>query len=249
MSHAWPPAQPPLPLGEHEAHVWLASLDLSPPAMTLMQHLLSDEEHRKAARFRFERDRLRWSAAHAFMRHVLGSYLNRPPRDLEFAIAPHGKPSIVCHPGMPDLRFNMAHSHDHAVLALTLGCEVGVDLEWITPLDDADRIAASFFSPYEQAILQNVPAIEKLGAFYRCWSRKEAVLKAFGAGLTVSLDSFDVTLAPGDPPQVLALREEMISTGPWSLIDLQPLDGFAGALACVEPMAHISFRQWTLPHT
>jgi 4'-phosphopantetheinyl transferase len=217
------------------------------PAPTIVGHvtqLLSADERHKAARFRFAHDQLRYSVAHAFVRHVLGAYLGVAPLALTFGVGEYGKPHLIRQAGQPDLRFNLSHSHDRALLAVALGREVGVDVEFARPLDDADLIATSFFSLAERATLQTLPEEEKAAAFYRCWSRKEAVIKVMGLGLSMPLDGFDVTLAPDAPALLVAVRGTAADRGPWTLYDLPALAGFASALAVEKEVSGVVCATW-----
>jgi 4'-phosphopantetheinyl transferase len=242
---AWDAAQPPRPLMAMDAHVWTADLAPSPLAVSHVEQLLAADERQRAARFHFARDQLRYSVAHAFVRHVLGAYLGVAPLALRFAAGAYGKPYLVAAPGQIDLRFNLAHSGERALLAVALNREVGVDVEFAQPIDDADLIATQFFSLAERAALQALPVDEKQSAFYRCWSRKEAMIKVMGLGLSMPLDGFDVTLAPAAPAQLLAVRGAEAALGPWTLHDLPPLPGYASALALAgEPPAAILCATW-----
>nr|MBA3826125.1 4'-phosphopantetheinyl transferase superfamily protein [Ktedonobacterales bacterium] len=214
-------------------------------AMARVAPLLSTDEREHAARFRFAHDQQRYTVAHAFVRHVLGAYLGVAPLGLTFAVGPQGKPSLVHQSGQPDLRFNLSHSHDRALLAVVLDREVGVDVEFARPLEDADVIATQFFSLAERAALQTLSASEKQAAFYRCWSRKEAVIKVMGLGLSMPLDGFDVTLTPDAPARLLAVRGAVATQGPWELYDLPPLPGFASAVVVAGgPLDAIECYSW-----
>ncbi len=245
MHDIWTLAQPPLPLHAHEAHIWLALLDYPADITATWLRLLSEQERRIAAQFYFERDRRRYIVAHTFLRRILGAYLDLTSEELSIAVASHGKPYLIRQPDMLDIRFNLSHSHDAALLALTLDCDLGVDIESATPLDDADLIATQFFSLAERTSLRELPLDEKNAAFYRCWSRKEAVIKAVGLGLAMPLNDFDVSLAPSEPAQLLAIRGASASPNPWTLYDLPQLPGFASALAVARPLDRIECRRWT----
>jgi 4'-phosphopantetheinyl transferase len=248
MHALWEAAQPPQPLLGAEAHVWLARLDPPPAMMAHLLGLLSDEERQKAAHFRFEHDRRHYAVAHAMLRHLLGAYLGMSPHAVTLAATSHGKPYNICQTGLPDLRFNLSHSHDSALVALTLGREIGVDIEYARPLADGDLIATQFFSPTERAALMALPPEQKQTAFYRCWSRKEGVIKATGLGLAMALESFDVTLAPDLPARLLALRDATASAVPWMMYDLPSVPGFACALVVAGEVDRIACYRWLPPH-
>ncbi len=159
---------------------------------------------------------------------LLGRYLDAAPERLEFRYGPQGKPSL---PEDRSLRFNLAHSHDLALLAVTEGREVGIDLEGLRPLADAEQIIARFFSPRERAEFLALPAPERLVAFFRGWTRKEAYIKARGLGFAMPLDAFDVALAPGVASRLLRVESSPDEPGRWSFRDLAPGPGFLAAMA------------------
>jgi 4'-phosphopantetheinyl transferase len=134
-----------------------------------------------------------------------------------------GKPRIC---GGYRLRFNLSHSGGQALYALALDCEVGVDLEQIRPMPDCDSIAARFFSAAEVRDLLSVPPDQRVEAFFACWTRKEAYVKAVGDGLCLPLDSFRVSMLPSEPPQLDATGD----SHEWSLFDVSPGQGYAAAL-------------------
>ena len=129
------------------------------------------------------------------------------------------------------LRFNLSHSQGLALYAVTRGREIGVDLECIRPISDAEQIAERFFSAHENAVFRTIPAHEKPKAFFNCWTRKEAYLKALGDGLARPLDEFDVSLAPGEPAKLLRIEGAPQEASRWSLNRLEPGSGYVAALA------------------
>src|SRR5262249_6058087 len=151
----------------------------------------------------FEPHRGRFIVGRATLRAILGRYLARRPSELAFRYGEFGKPDLDVPQGADAIRFNMAHSHGRAALAVAVGRELGIDLEQERPIHDADRIVARFFSAAECRVYAGLPDDQKPAAFFRGWTRKEAYLKATGLGLALPLDSFDVSLAPGDPPRLL----------------------------------------------
>jgi 4'-phosphopantetheinyl transferase len=163
------------------------------------------------------------------LRRLLGGFLGLEPERVELRYGPHGKPCVE------GLRFNLAHSHELALYAFSRGRELGVDLERIRPLRDAAAIAERYFSAEENAVLRSLPEIQRHEAFFRCWTRKEAYLKALGDGLARPLDSFDVTLAPGEPARLLRVQGAPDEAARWSLLHLDPAPGFVGALAAEGP--------------
>ncbi len=218
-----PPFPSRLVPGPEDVHVVRILLD-GPCDETV----LDEGERRRADRFMFERDRRRFIAAHAWMRVVLGRCLDRPPASLQFAAGAHGKPSLVDPP--VDLRFNLSHGGERALLAVTLGREVGVDVEQERPIEEV-VLADRFFSSAESARLQALPAEEHRAAFFRCWTRKESFIKAVGDGLTFPLGSFEVSLADEDAPQLLhTCSAPGQAVERWRVVSLAIDRGYAAAL-------------------
>jgi 4'-phosphopantetheinyl transferase len=189
--------------------------------------ILSDFERERTARYRFSPDQVRYSVSHANMRRILGKYLNRNPEALLFREGPGGKPELE--PVPAPLRFNLSHSRSLGVLAVALDLEVGVDVEDIRPIE-AD-VAKRFFSASEYASLTKLSGQQWLDAFYRCWTRKEAIIKAEGVGLRMPLDSFDVSLLDDEPAKLLDARPNAKLTAQWNLHHLSVAAGTMGALA------------------
>lgn len=185
------PAGTQLPAGD--VHLWLAQCDLPPEEVARLGQWLATDEKERANRFYFEQDRQRYIAGRGRLRQLLGQYLGMEPGRITFDYGPHGKPYL---PNTP-LRFNLAHSHQLALLAFSWGRELGVDLEYIRPLPDAHQLVSRFFAPNEiQAWRQGTPAGQQ-AAFFAIWTAKEAYLKATGQGLAIPLDSFEVSLEQG----------------------------------------------------
>jgi 4'-phosphopantetheinyl transferase len=196
-----------------------------------MERLLSADEAQRAARYGFARDRRRFVVARATLRILLGRYLNLEPGRVRFCYGTHGKPALDALQCEGDLRFSLAHSEDLALYAIASGREVGVDLEWVRPLADLRQIAETFFSARERAALFELEPAHRPEAFYACWTRKEAYLKARGEGLALPLDQFDVSLAPGEPARLLGVRGDPRERQRWSLHALAPAAGCVAALA------------------
>lgn len=142
-----------------------------------------------------------------------------------------GKPSLAPSYGGESIRFNVSHSNELALYAMTNHREVGVDIEFMRPLDEVESIARRFFSTREQAILRSLPAHLKQQGFYNCWTRKEAYIKATGEGISQPLDQFDVSLAPGEPARLLSVSGKPDEASRWSFEVLRPSIEYAAALA------------------
>jgi 4'-phosphopantetheinyl transferase len=231
-------------LAANEAHVWLIPLSGQEYRDPSEFSPLSEDEVQRAHRFHFERDRFRFVAARAAMRNILAQYLGTAPEELTFSYSPMGKPELAPDFRTPALRFNLSHSRDFALLALARHSRVGADIEFVDVERATRDIANRFFSPAEITTLEALPAAARVEAFFECWTRKEAYLKALGAGLSVPLDSFDVAFGPGVPPALLRLGESSNETSPWSLYDIVAPPGYKAAIV-VEGLHHqLRLRDW-----
>jgi len=228
---AWPPGPENVTLSAGEAHVWCAWLDLPSTWRNSLRQFLCRDELERAERFHFERDRGRFIVRRGLLRSLLGRYLNVEAADIDFAYNDYGKPGLGSSLERHALRFNISHSNGLAMFAFTLGMEVGVDVEYGQREVEYERLAERYFSPYEREAIQSLPPESKQEAFYLCWTRKEAYIKAHGEGLSLPLDQFDVTVTPGDPACLLATRGGLEEASEWTLQHLGPAPGYLGALA------------------
>ncbi len=251
-SGAWRrPARLPV-LSPGAAQVWSVALDLSHAAARRLEALLCAEERRRAARYRRRQDRIRFIAAHAALRCLLaahlGANLGAEPRALAFAYGANGKPALI--PTLPDigpgggLAFNLSHSGDLAVIALAHDREVGVDVERLRPLSSAQRIAERLWSSGEAAALGTLDEDERVTAFFATWTRKEAVVKALGDGITGRLYGFPVPTGPAPVGAALQIPGHEGRADAWSLTDLRPAPGYLGALVLSGSEASISCWGW-----
>ena len=237
----WLPPPRTLQLAENEVHVWRASLGV---AEENFEPLLIDEELERARRFYFARDRHHWTVARTTLRLLLGRYLGIEPHALRFALNEYGKPSLLWPGEGPHLHFNLSHSGDLALYAFAYAREVGVDIERRRSQVEYENLATHFFSALECATLHALPAERREEAFFLCWSRKEAYIKARGKGLSLPLDQFDVSLSPDEPARLLGSREEPGATERWSLVALQPGTDYAGALVVEGASWRLNCWQW-----
>ena len=228
--------QGPRALGRDVVEHWAIPLDGPLAIATAARGTLSDAERDRADRFYFEADRRRYMIAHAALRLLLGAYTGTRPERLSFAEADRRKP-VLASPAS-DLHFNLTHSGGLAVLAVTRDAALGVDVERLRPLAERDLVAKRSFSCSEYARLQDLaPDARDLG-FLLGWTRKEACVKALGDGLDASL-RFDVTLAPGEAAQVVALDGSSAAARGWSLHYFAPAAGYVGATAIGAHPAHV----------
>ena len=225
-----------LSLEAGHVHVWRICLEQGDDQLDWFRRVLEPEELYRAGRFRFERLQRHFVASRGFLRYVLGRYLAARPEALKFSYNSYGKPSFA---GERSLQFNMSHSHEIALVAVTRDAAVGVDVEHIRSDFASDEIATRFFSRLEVETLKLLPKEEQVAAFFRCWARKEAYIKAIGKGLSQPLDGFDVTLAPDEPAALLRAGEE--DTVSWSMSDIDVGSDYASALVVEGTSPTISY--------
>lgn len=229
-----PPPSPSLESGT--VHVWRIALDQPDESLKRFRRTLEPDELNRAGRFHFEKHRRHFIVARGFLRSVVARYLETQPETLRFSYGAYGKPELTSE---HVLRFNLSHSHEVALLAVTLDAELGVDVEHIRADFASEDVARRFFSRAEVEVFNALPKEEQVAAFFRCWTRKEAYIKAIGKGLSQALDAFDVTLAPG--MQAALLRAEEDDAERWLMRDVDVGEGYAGALAVERPVAEVRF--------
>jgi 4'-phosphopantetheinyl transferase len=222
-----------------EVHVWRLGLDRPTEEF---RDLLDTDEVARANRFHFEKDRNHFVVARGFLRVLLGRYLQADPKQLKFSYGAWGKPALDGEFRESRLRFNMSHSHGVALYAVTEGREIGIDVEHVRADFANDDIARRFFSPFEVGVLCELPDDDRIAGFFRCWTRKEAYIKATGRGLSQPLDGFDVSLGPA-----ALLRNEDGAPERWSMADIEVGPGYAGALAFEGPVTNIKY--WNADET
>ena len=220
--------------GAARPRVDLYRIDLEPPAREIekLRAQLSDDERARAGRFKFDTHRHRWIAGRGMLRAILSGYVGSAPSSLELQYEAHGKPRLPADDAAPRVHFNLSHSSRLALLAVTVDVPVGVDVERLKPLRDIDAVVDRFFSVAERRDFARAQGDEaRLEAFYACWTRKEAYLKAIGCGIFQPTDSFDVTLLPGDAPAIVAIEGDGEAARDWSLHALDVAPGYVGAVA------------------
>lgn len=221
-------------------HVWHAGLDVTRETLDRMAATLAEDETARAARFRYDLHRDRYIAGRGILRALLGRYLDCEPRQITFRYGRRGKPFVDATP----IRFNASHSASEAVYVFALGREVGVDIEGSRERKDLLKIAEHFFAQGEVAALSALPEEAQREAFYRCWTRKEAYLKAKGDGLSLGLDQFEVTLAPGDAARLTRAEGEPGEPARWDMVSLDLVDGYASALVVESPCGPVQVLEW-----
>ena len=227
----WQAAPRSLELNTNEVHVWRAGLDADAAKIKRWRETLSTEELARAERFHSVIHQDHFTAGRGMLRSLLARYLGAPARDFRFCVNAHGKPALDSGSRPVDLRFNVSHSHGLALFAFSLGGDVGVDVECVRPSRREMDLAQRFFSPQEVSALRAFPESLQREVFYHCWTRKEAYIKARGAGLSIELASFTVSLAPDTRTHLPITGHDSTEPGRWWLRPLEPGEGYVGAVA------------------
>jgi 4'-phosphopantetheinyl transferase len=234
----WGRAAANLTLGADEIHVWRIAAFEDDADVALCAALLSKDEQTRAARFKFDRDRRLFTAAHAALRSICALYLRTTPVSVQLADGRYGKPELASD-SRADLRFNLSHSGELALIGLSAKREIGVDLEMIKDFS-FDEVAERFFTPREVAGLRSLPKHLQRQAFYKCWTSKEAFLKAKGTGLSGQLDEVDIVPLGADEIRISA------DVAGWSLAELPVGDGYVAALANEGAPLAVYLYEWTV---
>jgi 4'-phosphopantetheinyl transferase len=238
-------------LASDEVHSWCASLDVPPETSARLYATLTPDERTRSARFQFERDQHRFIVARGVLRDLLGRYLQTQPDQVNFVYNAFGKPDLSPEFGNR-LKFNLSHSAGLALIAITTASNVGVDLEYIRAQSDYTDIARRFFSTAEVDYLTALPSHIYAEAFFSCWTKKEAYLKACGEGLAIPLNSFSVPLTT-DPAHAPVDRyvapRDIVPAKRWSFYTLRPAPGYTGALVIEGTGWRLRQWQWKMPQS
>jgi 4'-phosphopantetheinyl transferase len=214
---------------QNEVHVWRTRLDIE--WSWTLDEALTLEDHTRADRFRFETDRRRFCIARASLRIILARYLKTKPNRLQIELGDYGKPYLADANVSQGLRFNLSHSNQIALMAVTRDREVGIDVEYVRPDFVTNEVANHFFSPAEIKQFRAIPAELKTASFFNGWTRKEAYIKARGEGLSCPLDQFDVSLRPDERPMLLNSRVDPNDVSRWAFQNLHAAKDYTAALA------------------
>lgn len=223
-------------LAGSEVHVWLAATDLDTTSVMALWPLLSVEEQHKAQRFRSEDLRAKYIGARGQLRILLGRYLGMRPEKVVITCNQYGKPQLAGD-AAEALHFNVSHSGTLALYALRADSDIGVDIEYIDRAVPYESIANQFFAPQEYAMVRAFPADQQQRAFFNCWVRKEACVKAVGKGLHIDLEDFTVSLMPEQADRLLHMKEgafgadDVFALERWRIATLPAPPGYAAALA------------------
>jgi 4'-phosphopantetheinyl transferase len=235
-------------LDKKEVHIWHASLEADHTSIDLYRNMLSVDERERAAKFCFEKDRNHFIVARGILRNILSKYLDIKPSELLFKYNEYGKPELVNNRCGEEVYFNLSHSHGLALFAISHYPEIGIDIEYMRADTIKEPIAEHFFSKRESTLLRALPLDLQTEAFFNCWTRKEAYIKAIGKGLSISLDQFEVTLLPGEPAALLSDNQHPQEVCKWTLYNLSPAMCYIGALAVKAIDLSIKHWHWNLEH-
>jgi 4'-phosphopantetheinyl transferase len=241
---AWLPPPSGVKLRPEEVHLWRAPLDLRGSTLERLYDTLADDEKARAARFRFPEGRARFTAARGVLRDILARYAGVEPASLQFDYQPSGKPFLAVVTGAGGLQFNLSHSKGMGLYGVTLGRPVGVDIERIRQGAEFSRIAERFFTSNEAQALRDCPAHLQAEAFFRCWTRKEAFIKAVGKGFALGLGSFEVSIEPGDGDALLGVGDDPAAVERWHLSNVDAPAGFAAAVAVEQRGLAFACWEW-----
>lgn len=219
-----------LTLSANEVHLWRIDLDALASSESRWRSLLCQDELIRADRFHFARDRQNFTVTRAFLRILLGSYIDSDPNQIKFDYGENQKPSLSPCLSTAKVNFNVSHSGGKALLGFARQMAIGVDVEQIRNNFDPDALACRFFSPTEQEALAGLPKLEKTKGFFRCWTRKEAYIKAHGSGLSLPLNQFDVSIEVGESKALLATRPDSMAAALWSIREVDSGPGYVAAV-------------------
>jgi 4'-phosphopantetheinyl transferase len=217
-------------MGTDEIDVWYFCLAAADEEVSRLYGWCSRDEITRANAFHLTMHRTLFVVGRGLLRATLGWYCRIEPKDIRFGYGANGKPFLL-HPSQGSLFFSLAHCEDRALLAVSKNSELGADLERVRDFPEAESIAMGFFSPSEYESLLRVPPTRKTEAFFSCWTRKEAYLKAKGSGLSDGLEEFEVSLDPEEPVALLKQADQRYPLSQWSLLHLNLPPCFIGAIA------------------
>ena len=243
----WGVRPPGLTLEREEIHAFAFSLQVVPSKLRQFEQLLGTDELDRADRFRRPRDRRRFVVNRAQLRMILGRYLGQDPALLEFRVGTHGKPSLAGGVHHELLRFNSSRSHDLGVLAVQLDEDLGIDVEHVRPFPEALNVAERFFSPAECEALHSSSPGEIDTTFFRYWTRKEAIVKSLGLGLSQPMDGFTLAEKPDGMAERVAVSISSGTVVQWALPLPVPSRDYVVALATAGSARPVHCWVWDGP--
>jgi 4'-phosphopantetheinyl transferase len=225
-------------------HIWRVDLTLQEDQLKDCRRLLSADENERADRFYSDRDRRRFIAARRAMRAILSEYLSVLPQEVAYSYAANGKPELAPCLRESGIKFNLSHSKELALIAVAQGLCLGVDIEFIDPELEIDEISSAFFSQREISTLRALPSARRRQAFFKCWTRKEAYIKALGKGLSLPLDRFDVAFGTGASAVLLQAEVFAEELSRWSMYDISISERYPAALVVEGKKHRLQQKQW-----
>ncbi|HEX5159842.1 MAG TPA: 4'-phosphopantetheinyl transferase superfamily protein [Ktedonobacterales bacterium] len=245
LAREWIVAPSSIHFAENEIHIYRVFLDQPPGHVHWLTTILAPGERERAQRFHFERDRQRYVVGRASLRMLLARYVGAEPQSLEFQYGRHGKPELAAPRQASLLSFNVAHSEGIALYAVTRNHVIGADIERVRSLVHFDLMAELYFAAEERVALQGLSMPARQMAFFTCWTRKEAFMKALGLGMSIPLDSFAVSVAPTDSARLLRIAGSIEDAARWSLYALTPDSGFVATVAVQGPPTSLRLWSWS----
>lgn len=224
--------------------VWRINLSHLDPDQSFYYRFLDDEEIVKSKRFYFEKDQKRYVQSHAILRLILRDMLDQSPRSIQFITNSYGKPYLSNRSGGREVFFNISHSQSGLLIAVSESIECGVDIEFQRDDFPSTEIAEHFFSKNEFQAYSALPEDQRIEAFFNCWTRKEAFIKAKGMGLSIPLGSFDVTLVPGEAARLIHSSLDPDDMNKWSLMNLDSWSNYSAALCSHSLIFDLTIKDW-----
>ncbi|MEA5537232.1 4'-phosphopantetheinyl transferase family protein [Crocosphaera sp. XPORK-15E] len=219
-------------LNNLDVNLWCMNLDLSKDQVDERFHILNDQEQIKAKRFQFEQHQRRFIVARSTLKIILSRYLNIPPDQITFEYSPLGKPKLSNEINSQKIEFNLSHSQELAIYGITCDRLIGVDVEYIRPMPDAEQLAKRFFCPQEAEKINTLSSPDKDKAFFQLWTAKEAYLKATGEGISGGLDKVEIFL---DSPL------QLINLPHWQLLSFTPQTDYLAAIVVAGNLGNVSY--------
>ncbi len=217
-------------LNENKIYIWKINLENSKYNPGDLLQILSEDEISQADRITSPAGQNRFIIGRGYLRIILGACIKTDPGKIQYTYNSFGKPFLSPAHRNP-VRFNLSNSRSTALIAVSKGYEIGIDLEYIKTNRDFERLADRYFHRRETADLMKLPRTERIEAFYNCWCRKEAYIKARGMGMAIPLDQFRVSVNPDEPPLLLSTEHDPGAYQCWGLKQISPGNDFAGAVA------------------
>ncbi len=233
-----------LTIKSNEAHIWQADLQRSSAKLNRLNNILSSDEQQRAQRFHSLKDQERFAVTREILRIILSRYIDVSPEQIEFSYNRYGKPELSKSMISNGLEFNISHSGGIALFAFCPDHRIGVDIETIRSGDTHLKVPERYFSPREVTALRSLPEDRQREAFYACWTRKEAYIKARGLGIPSSLKGFTVNLEPGKPARLLESKSEPSDLNCWTLKDIDVGTGYKAAVAIECSDIRIVYMNW-----